>query len=335
MSQNIVLSAAPAFLANAGAQVLEQFPGAWVEPVSEDSAVVSNVDLEGLVRVARSGSLGFVRHLASVAAEVPLGDEADFVAEVLAAVGAGSQREEAVALQVWASGPGTVKAESRRRDVADLLDTNGVRHVRSGAPLVLGVHLCADTEYITWTPVELSLSDWPGGRVRLAKPRKQVSRAEFKLEELVKHRGPLGTGGTAIDLGASPGGWTRLLASWGYSVLAVDPAELAPALRQHPNVEHRAQTVEAFLASGEVPGDVDLLVSDMRMDGHEAAGALNELAPRLGREGLLVTTVKLASKQPLGELDAALSALSDAYRLDFVRQLFHNRSEVTVVARPR
>lgn len=55
----------------------------------------------------------------------------------------------------------------------------------------------------------------------------------------------------AIDLGASPGAWTQHLAgAYGYSVVAVDPGELAPAVLALPGVHHvRARAENAVGAA--------------------------------------------------------------------------------------
>ena len=45
------------------------------------------------------------------------------------------------------------------------------------------------------------------------------------------------TGETCIDLGASPGGWTWVLANLGAQVISVDKAPLAPAIAIRPNVQ--------------------------------------------------------------------------------------------------
>lgn len=66
----------------------------------------------------------------------------------------------------------------------------------------------------------------------------------------------------AIDVGACPGGWTSYLAdSCGYSVIAIDPAELHPDVAARPNVHFiRAkaadalQRVEELLQGGQVGG---------------------------------------------------------------------------------
>lgn len=182
------------------------------------------------------------------------------------------------------------------------------------------------------TPRSHSLSDWPGGRVRLAKDPHQVSRAELKLDELFKVFDlPLPDGGRALDLGASPGGWARVLRQRGFTVWAVDPAELSPRLSADPKVHHVPTTAGNFLA--ETGLTFDLVVNDMRMVATRSSGVMLDAARRLEPGGLAVMTMKVSTRGALREVQKGLQILERAYDVLFARQLHHNRNEITVVAR--
>ena len=63
--------------------------------------------------------------------------------------------------------------------------------------------------------------------------------------------------GTALDVGAAPGGWTACLAARARRVVAIDPAALDSAVLALPNVTHlrlRADEATAKLLGGEVDG---------------------------------------------------------------------------------
>ena len=85
------------------------------------------------------------------------------------------------------------------------------------------------------------------------------SRAYLKLWEALTrlNRFP-GPGDTCMDLGASPGGWTWVLARLGATVIAVDKAPLDPAIAAMPNVTWRGES-----AFGLEPEPVDWLFSDI------------------------------------------------------------------------
>lgn len=68
-------------------------------------------------------------------------------------------------------------------------------------------------------------------------------------------------GETAIDLGASPGGWSYVLANLGANVIAVDKAPLTAALMHHPAIEFRQQS--AFSLTPETLPHVEWLCADI------------------------------------------------------------------------
>ncbi len=179
-----------------------------------------------------------------------------------------------------------------------------------------------------------NLSDWAGGVRRFAREPEQVSRSEFKLLEALEVFGlDLSPGGHALDLGASPGGWTRVLRQRGLYVTAVDPGSLDPRLEADRGVRHLRMAAEAYLAEG--PDVFHVIVNDMRMDARDSARLMVRFAPYLAPEGFAIMTLKLPHRNRWRILEHALAILREGYRVERVRQLFHNRSEVTVLLRPR
>ncbi|HQT76019.1 MAG: methyltransferase [Rhodospirillales bacterium 20-64-7] len=85
------------------------------------------------------------------------------------------------------------------------------------------------------------------------------SRAYLKVWEALVRLGRWpAPGERCIDLGASPGGWTWVLAKLGASVIAVDKAPLDPAIVAMPGVEQRLDSAFAL-----APEPVDWLFSDV------------------------------------------------------------------------
>lgn len=85
------------------------------------------------------------------------------------------------------------------------------------------------------------------------------SRAYLKLWEALTRLGRLPKPGeTCLDLGASPGGWTWVLARLGATVTAIDKAPLAPAVAEMPGVTQRLDSAFAL-----APEPVDWLFSDV------------------------------------------------------------------------
>lgn len=215
-------------------------------------------------------------------------------------------------------------------------------HEVTGAPIdvrhphqILSV-VCADateSALIGLSSPQENLSDWAGGMRRFAREPLQISRAEFKLLEALEiFRLPLPPNGVALDLGAAPGGWTRVLRTRQQYVTAVDPAELDPRLATDPHVRHRRMTAEQYLADG--PDTFDLIVNDMRLDARDSARLMVSYADYLYPHGYALMTLKLPEAPPRSLIDHTLTILRQAYEVVGARQLFHNRSEITVCLRP-
>ncbi len=210
-------------------------------------------------------------------------------------------------------------------------------------PQVVVSLLCTvDKAYIGISTVRENLSDWPGGGRRFAQTPEQVSRPEFKLLEALEVFGvSLPSRGRALDLGAAPGGWTRLLLEAGMSVVAVDPAKLDPRLQGHPRLEHYRGYAKAYLEDAIKRHRIfDVITNDMRMDAREAARLLLEADQCLRAGGFIISTLKLphatSEIDPMRNLREALHILGRHFGRVQARQLYHNRQEVTVfIAQPR
>jgi len=106
-------------------------------------------------------------------------------------------------------------------------------------------------------------SPFPNGEVAFVEDKSgPPNRAYLKLWEALVRLGHWPQPGErCLDLGASPGGWTYVLASLGARVIAVDKAPLEPAVAAMPGVEWRGESAFA-LAPADI-GAVDWLFSDV------------------------------------------------------------------------
>jgi 23S rRNA (cytidine2498-2'-O)-methyltransferase len=145
------------------------------------------------------------------------------------------------------------------------------------------------------------------------------SRAYLKLWEALtrfgKHPGP---GETCLDLGASPGGWTWVLAKLGASVTAVDKAPLAASVAAMPGVSERRDS-----AFGMEPEPVDWLCSDI-VAYPDRLLALVQRWIDAGVARNIVCTVKFQGQTDHDAADA-FSAIPGGQ----VIHLFHNKHELT------
>ena len=148
------------------------------------------------------------------------------------------------------------------------------------------------------------------------------NRAYLKLwEALVRLRGWPQPGQRCLDLGASPGGWTWVLAKLGASVTAIDKAPLDPRIAAMPGVSWRGES--AFALEPESVGPVDWLFSDVIA----YPARLLRLVERWRASGLVknfVCTIKFQ-----GETDHEAAASFAAIPGAQVLHLHHNKHELT------
>ena len=115
---------------------------------------------------------------------------------------------------------------------------------------------------------EATTSLLPAGAIRFTENHEDPpSRAYLKLYEALTFmriffacEAPC-AGERCFDAGASPGGWTWVLAASGCTVFSVDRAELAPGLMTHPRVEFLKH--DAFTLKPEDVGACDWVFSDV------------------------------------------------------------------------
>ena len=280
----------------------------------------------------------FVRHIAPVHRELVLdGTAADLDRLERVALGLGEHLAPARSFAIQTRLLDEVNAHLTRFEINERL-AMAVQKATS-IPLnvpqpeaVISVALAGDRAYLGVSPVAFNRSAWAGGAQRFAREQGQISRAEFKLleaQDVFDFAWP--TWGQALDMGAAPGGWTRILRREGLPVVAIDPAELDPRLVRDPGVRHLQTLIQRFLPTAE---RFSVIVNDLRMDARDSAWVMCEAAPALEAGGIGVMTLKLPHERSANVAYHALSILRKTYHVVGARQLFHNRSEVTVVLRP-
>lgn len=194
---------------------------------------------------------------------------------------------------------------------------------------VISIYLFEDKGYMGFSTVRENLNEHCDEYRVFSRLPTKVSRAEFKLiEALRKFRLKLPKG-PALDLGAAPGGWTMVLADAGMQVVAIDPAELDEKVVNHPNVTHVKVQAKDYIADR----DFDLIVNDMNIDPEDSAGLMMRLASHLNPGAYAIMTVKLVIRNPARLLANVTAILEPAFDILNVKNLFHNRLEVTVLLR--
>jgi 23S rRNA (cytidine2498-2'-O)-methyltransferase len=338
----VIFSTSEEYFAAARQELSTVFPRSKIARLGPElgSVGADTLDIGDIAEACRAQPLVFPRHLMREMARIPLAAGPETVEAVYGTVRQLAMRHLAghtFAFQVWAtelSPANNQLVQAIVHQVIDGLAQQGVEVARAGQAHVLSVCVAPALVIIGLNRQSDALADWPGGRVHLAKRDSQISRSEFKLEEASKVFGlMLPSQGNALDLGASPGGWTRILRQGGLDVWAVDPGDLDPRVAADPRVRHVKTTAGAFLAQNDLL--FDLLVNDMRIDTRQSCEIMLSAARHLKPAGLAVLMLKLTPHRPVETVRACLDILRRSYEVLHARQLFHNRNEVTVVARRR
>ena len=177
------------------------------------------------------------------------------------------------------------------------------------------------------------------GIARLKFPRAAPSRSTLKLEEAflvllteAERARWLAPGGTAVDLGAAPGGWTWQFVQRGLRVIAVDNGPLDAALLESGLVEHRREDGFRFRPAR----PVDWLVCDMVEQPQRVTQLIGDWLEQ-GSARRAIFNLKLPMKKRQAMVAECLVALRARLPQAIVRakQLYHDREEVTVFAGDR
>ena len=170
------------------------------------------------------------------------------------------------------------------------------------------------------------ISPFPKGIIAPAVDKSAPSRAFAKLLEAELRMGiAVERGQTCVDLGASPGSWTYVVANRGAFVLAVDHSPLREDLMAHRQVQFRKLNAFAFQPSQ----PFDWLLCDVIADPEQTAALLLEWARRRWCRHFIVT-IKLRGDSGLAVLDRLKRELPPLTGQLFFKQLCANKKEVCV-----
>lgn len=336
----IFFSADEDYLDTAAHELSAHFPDAALEPVGPDLGAFEDegVSIALLAETIRNKHLVFTRHLMRGVGMIELEEAQDLgeLGNLALELWEQIPLPPTVSLHVWQSGHAELpyRTDQLWKRLASALSDVDIEVKRGGASHILSACVTEQGIFLGSNGAANALADWPGGRVKLAKPKGQVSRSEFKLEELFRTGAiTLPEGGKALDLGASPGGWSRILLERGFEVWAVDPGNLDPRLTGRPGLHHIRTTAGPFLA--ENAERFNLVVNDMRMAPQLSASIMNSAAGHMVPGGLGIMTIKLQPEDPLPIVRETFRMLSRPWNIVFARQLHHNRNEITVVLRTK
>ena len=181
--------------------------------------------------------------------------------------------------------------------------------------------------YIGYSKAEDNLNFQSDEYRVLGKETAEISRAENKLKEAIsKFKIKVKGEGYALDIGAAPGGWTKVLADYGFHVDAVDPGELHEDLKGNKNITHYRAHVENI----NFVHQFNLVTCDMNVDAVIAARVICNLHHKIIKGGECILTLKLPFKDEEKRIYDAVNILKEKFEIIMIKNLTHNRREVTV-----
>lgn len=174
---------------------------------------------------------------------------------------------------------------------------------------------------------------WPGGLSEQELPQHAISRAYQKIEQALEwSQLPLEPGQVVCELGSSPGGTAQALLERGLHVIGIDPAEMDPAVLEHPNFTHIRRRTPAV--PRKVYQSVDWITSDMGVYPNYTLDAVEEIVLRPGTHirGLLLT-LKLFRWELAEEIPALLERVrSWGFAEVHARQLQYHKQDFALAA---
>lgn len=170
----------------------------------------------------------------------------------------------------------------------------------------------------------------------------KISRAYYKIQEACDRCGikewPQPTW-NALDIGASPGGWSLYLSQVVGKVFAVDPADL---VINRPNVVHLKGKIQQVIPQIDgVP--LHMIVCDMNEDASIAIGCIASVIDRLQVGGRIILTFKYQKRAQsniegrlIADCKAFLTAMPccDVFKTMHLVSNHHERTLIAIKSRP-
>lgn len=155
----------------------------------------------------------------------------------------------------------------------------------------------------------------------------EINRSQLKLREaLINFKINAAEIKNALDLGASPGGFSKELSSHNIKVTAIDPADLNEKLKYDKNIKHLKIKADEFTTNEKF----GLIVNDMNLHPLESANIMVNLSTFLEKNGYAIMTIKCPSKNVARYIKITKQILKKEFKKFKIQHLQHNRMEITI-----
>ncbi|MGE5633237.1 MAG: SAM-dependent methyltransferase [Caulobacteraceae bacterium] len=293
--------------------------------------IESELDKEAFISMIKKGGTIFIRHIHPVDYTEAV-DREDFQEVISALKGYEGQigHGEKVAVQIR-KGKGDYSfstADIKNRIDRILTEEFGAEPEVKKPGKIISILLDGGKCHIGLSTPEDNLSSWSGGMVHYRKSDDDISRAKYKLMEAIEVFDiDMSRFGNALDLGAAPGGWSSVLLDYGIKVTAVDTGDMDKRLYEYPGFRFIKTNVSDMDLGGEI---FDIMTSDVSWNPKNTARMINAAAAHLKDGGTAVVTLKLMGEKARKAIKEVTGIYREIFDIIKVKQLFHNRDEVTL-----
>ncbi len=282
---------------------------------------------------------------------------------------------EAARLEVLKIGSkDTRNAKSIEVELGKRLEGMGIRMSMESPSHIVYLVLGNDCSYLSMLKFtdsySSSLDKFRSRNIDAELTSNRINRAEFKIYEAFNQFNiRLPDNSIALDIGASPGGWSRFLLNRNAKVVAVDNGlidyasmpegtkiaiikdkdavlkddqyqsmdiynieELPECIKDYGLVHFRKRFEDVKISSLKKLGPFSIACIDVNISAQESAVMAVVCAETLVENGLLLLTLKMTDDNIEKSIMKAKEALSEEYTNIIVKKLPHNRKELTLFA---
>ncbi len=292
--------------------------------------VKSRLEEAEAVRKLRDSETLYVGRVFPVSAKVAVTTEKESILKLYEPIEGKLKPEDSFAVRCQRRGTHDFSSQDVERSLGLRLEESSGATVDLRSPRkVVVVQIFQNAAYVGVTDSENLVVKPIRVSRKYAKGERPFTRAEHKIREAIEaFNVEVKPDYEVLDLGAAPGGWTKVLAGTARRVVAVDPAALEPEVEKLPNVLHLRCRAEG-IPNG--TGLFDLVTNDMNLAPDESAKIMVAVAPLLRKGGFAVMTVKYVTRDRRGHVEEALRILEARYSNFMVKRLPHNRFETTLI----
>jgi 23S rRNA (cytidine2498-2'-O)-methyltransferase len=170
------------------------------------------------------------------------------------------------------------------------------------------------------------------------KNKSKINRSELKLKEAFEKFkiNIRGNSNYAIDLGASPGGWTKFLKEKGFKVISIDKGDLDTSLRIPEIIQIKERIMQKNLK--EIKERINkilkrkkakILTNDMNINPEESSQIMNYFSRFINKNAIGIITLKYTKRNPK-IITNSKEILNQKYKIISIKHLEQNRKELTL-----